>query len=170
MSNNERLLLFAISMGLVLLVAVILWLQQEISMHILRKTMTREDVMTKFCSGRHFDLDGLMRVFRVSPHPHDVECGENSYTGCLGKRIRLIMHREGDFYILDDIQRYRDANWQFTGWYDEYERRRAHDKTAYIVAGEANYLEAQKHDRLPGFILSAEAVKKIFDEFREGAN
>ena len=80
------------------------------------------------------------------------------------------MHREGDFYILDDIQRYRDANWQFTGWYDEYERRRAHDKTAYIVAGEANYLEAQKYDRLPGFILSAEAVKKIFDEFREGAN
>lgn len=170
MSNDDRLLLFAISIGIFLSVAIILWLQQELKMLFLRKTMTRDDVIAKFCSGRYFDLDGLMRVFRVSPHPHDVACSENKYVACLGKRIKLFMHREGEYYVLDDIQRYRDANWQFTGWYDEYDRKHAHDKTVYIVEGETGCLDARKRNKLPGFMLSREAVKKIFDEFKEGAN
>ncbi len=170
MVNRDKLMLLVATISVVLAVAALMWFEQFLFLAWTRRTLSRANFKQRFCSGRYFDLEGLLRVYGVSMRPHDVTCTRYYYEACLGKRIRLHMFASKDGYVLDKIQRFRDANWQFTDWYEEYTKKKDRGELKYLVAGISDGAEAQKKGQLPAFYLTEAAIEKLFDELKEGAN
>lgn len=171
MNMDTRMLLFLISMALVLMAGFCLWMSNIITAIHLRKTLTKDTVVAQFCHGEYFDLAGLLKVYRISPHPHQAEIGIHSYKACLGPRdnVKLMMHQANDVYYLDAVQDYLDKNWQFTGWFDTYDGHDDRGKREFIVVGSANGDEAIAKRQLPSFRLSRHAIEGLFEAIRVSA-
>lgn len=167
MTANDRLVLFAVSMTMVVLVALIMWLYQIAELRRLRKTLTTENVVKKMCSGRYFDLERLLRVYGISTMTYHVSHGELYYTATIGgkhSQIRLTLGKVDNYFELVRVERYRDMNWQFAGWYNGYLRKDDATEADYLVVGAGNVEEADAKHRLPGFYLTRKAIEQLFAE------
>ena len=171
MDMDTRMLLFLVSMSLVLVMGFCLWMNNILTAVHLRKTLTRDTVVAQFCHGDYFDLARLLKVYRISPRPHQVEVGMRSYKACLGARdnVKLMMHQAKDVYYLDAVQDYLDKNWQFTGWFDAYDGHDDRGKREFTVVGSANGAEAAVKQQLPSFRLSRHAIEGLFEAIRVSA-
>ena len=167
MTANDRLVLFAVSMVLVGIIGLILWLNRVVELRRLRKGLSRETAVQKLCNGSYFNLGKLLEVCQISPVTRDVQNGTLNYSAVLkGKRckIRITLKQINDLYYLERVERYRDANWQFEGWYDGYRHKHGESSARYIATGAANLDEAERTRRLPGFMLTRDAVACLVGE------
>ena len=157
---------FMVSMLLVLAMALFVLLYEVLERCKLRRRLSRSTAVELLCRGDNFDFDKLLKVYHLSPMTHDVQKGEYYYAATLGgkKRIRLTLRLVNNHYVLEKIERYRDVNWQFTDWYDDYEHRNDRAPLSYIATGACNSEEADEKHRLPGFVLTHNAIEKLVEE------
>ena len=165
MTANDRWVLFAVSMGLVILIALILWVNRNAEARRLRKKLNRVTAVELLCDGKYFDFYKMLRACRLPTRFRDIQFGEHFYCATInGKRkVRITLSRINSRLVLERIECLRGANWQFEDWYDDYTYQFDGDPLNYIVVGDSDFATAKKKRRTPGFVLTKRAVEQITD-------
>ncbi len=190
MTGNERFVLFAISMGAVIMLSVVLWGNQILERRRIRKTLNEGLMLKQFCENGIFRLLDLMTVYGVKRQPLRVEREGDAFLIYLCKtrhawkkqsheqfmkamspekfNVALRLDKLNGQYILTQIARYCGISWQFRDWYIEYDRAKDGNMLMYLVFG-GSFRLPKGEEQIPSFKMSQTAAVKIFQEFREGA-
>ncbi len=166
MAANDRWILFAVSMGLVGVMALCLYLYRMAEMRRLRKELNRATAVKLLCvNDMIFDLNRLLRAYHISPRLKEVLFGDTYFYATIGgrkKKIRLTLSRANGRSYLERIESY-DKTWQFGDWNDEYEAQNDNGSSKYAVVGVRELVEARNKRRIPSFYLTARAIEELTD-------
>lgn len=167
MAANEKMVLFAVTLTptVLILIIVSVWLCRRVVVRYLRRRMTPDLVLRKFCDGNVFDIERLLKSFGVDYRLGEVDYGVHSYSATLrGGRIRFVLVFASETcgkYFLRRIEYYCDANQQFQGWYTLYDEKMDRSSAKYHTCGVDISDHEASRNRLPSFRLTERAIGKL---------
>ena len=109
-----------------------------------------------------YNLSGLLKLYGKNDRVKRVEREKNLLRLILSdKRTEFVLREDEHSYLLERVEYYCDTNWQFQGWYTQYDRQKDHSTTIYRTTG-VDVVEARKRWKsLPSFRLTEKAIKSI---------
>ena len=167
MTANGSAILFAVIVAIAIIVTVFLHRFRIALANREMRAMLTPDLALKTFKGVEngediYNLSGLLKLYGKNNRVKRVEREKNLLRLIMSdKRTEFVLREDGHSYFLERVEYYCDTNWQFQGWYTQYDRQKDHSTIVYRTTG-VDVVEARKRWKsLPSFRLTEKAIKSI---------